>query len=79
MTTAAVSTTQAQPARLLTFASGGWVLLLTGLLTLALIAWAVAPAMMRSVYHPPGDGKSLDTYQFDLSNLQIPAMKFCRS
>lgn len=67
-----MNSTPAQATRLFTFASGGWVLLLTGLITLALVAWAVAPALMRSVYHPPGDNKNIDTYLFDLADLQIP-------
>src|SRR5688500_201283 len=61
-----------QSTRLLTFTSGGYVLVLTALLSLLLIMWALAPAIMRSVNRPPGDGKNIESYGFDLSNLQVP-------
>lgn len=56
---------------MLTFAGGGWVLVLVGIVCLGLLAWALAPAMMRSFNRPPGDGKTLDSYGFDLSNLSV--------
>lgn len=58
--------------RLLTFTSGGWVLLLAGLVSLALFVWAVWPALLRTANRPPGDGKNIESYAFDLSNLQVP-------
>lgn len=61
-----------KPERLLTFASGGWVLLLTGLISLGLLTWGLAPAIFRMVNRPPGDGKNIETFGFDLSNLQVP-------
>ncbi|MCI0364255.1 MAG: DUF3179 domain-containing protein [Phycisphaerales bacterium] len=58
--------------RLLTFASGGWVLVLTAALSLALIAMAIVPAIMQSVNRPPGDGVNIHSYGFDLSGLAVP-------
>jgi hypothetical protein len=58
--------------RLLTFASGGWVILVAALLGVALFVWAVAPAVMRSVNRPPGDGKHIESYGFDLDPLLVP-------
>src|SRR5687768_10826423 len=58
--------------RLLTFASGGWVLVLTAALSLALIAIAIVPAIMRSVNRPPGDGVNIHSYGFDLTNAAVP-------
>ena len=70
----------AEPQRLFTFRSGGWVILITALGSLALIIWAVAPALMQSFTRPPGDGTQIETYRFDLTNclveksLIVPAM-----
>jgi hypothetical protein len=59
--------------RLFTFASGGWVLLVTAIGCAILIAWAIAPAIMRGRDgRPPGDNASIDSYNFDLSNLAVP-------
>jgi hypothetical protein len=58
--------------RLLTFASGGWVILLVLLVCGALVVWAVAPAVLRLSTRPPGDGKSIESFAFDLSNLAVP-------
>jgi hypothetical protein len=61
----------AQP-KLLTFGSIGWVLLLMGLICTALVVWAVGPAVMRGGKRPPGDNKNIESYGFDLSNLNVP-------
>lgn len=58
--------------RLFTFASGGWVLLLTGLVCLGLIAWALGPAILRQFNRPPGDNVTIESYAFDVSNLSVP-------
>lgn len=60
--------------RLFTFASGGWVILLTLIVCAALIGWALAPAIMRAWGgggRPPGDHATIESYQFDLSNLAV--------
>jgi hypothetical protein len=57
--------------RLITFGGGGWVLLLAGAITLGLLAWGLAPALLRTANRPPGDGKNIESYRFDLSNLLV--------
>ncbi|MBC8201685.1 MAG: DUF3179 domain-containing protein [Planctomycetes bacterium] len=52
----------------LTFRGGGWVLALLAFVILAIIAWAVAPAVLRLGDHAPGDGATIESYAFDLSN-----------
>jgi hypothetical protein len=65
----------------LTFRNGGWVLVMTGVVLLGVIAWAIAPAIFRLTDMPPGDNQTIESYAFDLSNLQIekelvvPAMR----
>ncbi len=59
-----------EPIRL-TFRGGGWVLVMTGIVLIAIIAWAVAPAIFRLSNMPPGDNQTIESYAFDLSNLQI--------
>lgn len=58
--------------RMLTFRGGGWAILLAALISLGLLTWAVAPALRRSTARPPGDGATLESYGFDLSNLAVP-------
>ena len=66
----------------LRFHEGGWLLLLAGLLTLALLSWALAPSVFRMVDRPPGDGKTIESYAFDLSDPRtslenvLPAMLY---
>jgi len=55
----------------LTFRGGGWVLVMTGIVLIAIISWAVAPAIFRLSHMPPGDNQTIESYEFDLSNLQI--------
>ena len=52
---------------MLTFASGGWVLLLAVLLSLAAVAWVLAHGR-----HTIGDGRNPATYGFDLSHTLVP-------
>jgi hypothetical protein len=66
------SSSRPSTARLFTFASGGWVLLIAGLVTIALIAWAVMPALVNVWQRPPGDGRTIESYGFDLSTLSVP-------
>jgi hypothetical protein len=58
--------------RLLTLASGGWVLVITALMCVGIFAWAVTPAIIHHFARAPGDGKTIESYQFDLANLTIP-------
>ena len=45
---------------------------MTGVITALLFAWAIAPAVLRMTHRPPGDGKNIESYGFDLSNLKMP-------
>ncbi len=54
------------PARL-SFAGGGWVIALSIVLSLVVIAWALI-GVLRG-HRPTGDGRTLESYGFDLSNL----------
>ncbi|MDP7008870.1 MAG: DUF3179 domain-containing (seleno)protein [Phycisphaerales bacterium] len=55
----------------LTFKDGGWVLVMTGIVLLGVIVWALAPAIFRLADLPPGDNKNIETYEFNLSELQL--------
>ncbi len=65
----------------LTFRDGGWVLVMTGIVLLGVFVWAVAPAVFRLTDMPPGDNDTIESYEFDLSNLKlsrelvVPAMR----
>ena len=61
----------------LTFRSGGWVIALAGVLVLLILAWAFAGILMG--HRPKGDGQSVDTYGFDLSNLRTNGGAFVAS
>lgn len=65
------SSTHEQPRKLLTFSSGGWVILLSLFFTVGaalLVGWPIiATRGARAV----GDGQRIDTYGFDLSNLTV--------
>jgi len=61
----------------LTFRSGGWVIALAGVLVLLILAWAFAGILMG--HRPKGDGQSVDTYGFDLSNLTTNGGAFVAS
>ncbi|MDP7029437.1 MAG: DUF3179 domain-containing (seleno)protein [Phycisphaerales bacterium] len=55
------------------FIQGGWVILLALAVFVGVTAWALAPALLRMNVRPPGDGENVASYQFDLSNLRLPA------
>ncbi len=55
----------------LTIAGGGWILIVVAFVCIALIAWAVAPALKNAGNRPPGDGKTIESYDFDVSNLEL--------
>ena len=65
----------------LTLRGGGWVLVLMAFVTFGIVCWAISPAVLRLVYPAPGDGETIDSYQFDMSNLileektLVPAMQ----
>ena len=61
----------------LTFRSGGWVIALACVLVLIILAWAFAGIFIGR--HPKGDGQSVNTYGFDLSNLQTNGGAFVAS
>lgn len=66
--------------RLLTFKSGGWVLLLAVILTLFAAGLVLYPVWASGGFHRQiGDGKNVDTYGFDLSNLTIPKSQLTAS
>ncbi len=55
----------------LTFKGGGWVLVMTAIVLSGFIAWAIAPAIFRLSEHVVGDGRTVESYKFDLSNLAL--------
>lgn len=55
----------------LDFRSGGWVLLLAGMLCLTLVLWAVAGIMLGAPGRI-GDGRRVESYGFDLSTVLVP-------
>ena len=54
----------------LTFRGGGWVLLLAALLVVLLLGWSLMGPMLGR--RPIGDGRTLESYRFELSTLLIP-------
>jgi len=52
---------------------GGWVIICAAVIFAALVTWALAPAVLKMVSRPPGDGVALSSYEFDLSNLRLPS------
>ena len=57
--------------RLLTLRSGGWVLVLAALLTGGILVWALAGAFLRSGGPLLGDGRTVESYGFDLSTCLV--------
>lgn len=53
----------------LTFRGGGWVIALSGVLVALLLAWSLLPVFLG--HRPLGDGRSVESYGFDLSTLLI--------
>ena len=60
------------PQRLLTFSSGGWVLLIACLLSIGAALLVLKPVYDTGFQRALGDGHNPETYGFDLSNLAIP-------
>ena len=56
----------------LRFREGGWLIVLSAGVTLALLSWGLAPALLRLADRPPGDGQNAASFAFDLSNPRIP-------
>ena len=63
---------QETPKGPLRFWEGGWLLLLMCIMTLALLAWALAGPLLQLSDRPPGDGETLESYAFDLSEPRLP-------
>jgi len=66
-----VPTSPERPQRMLTFASGGWVILLTLVLSGVLVTWAVLPTIAGFSERPPGRKGDVPSFLFDLSNPKI--------
>ena len=54
----------------LTFKSGGWALVASFLLSLGLLGWALSGLIFSE--RPIGNGSDIDSYQFELQNLDVP-------
>jgi hypothetical protein len=61
----------AQPERLLDFRSGGWVLLLSGVLVVAVIVWRLTVILPTLQHRSSIDPHNIDSYGFDLSTLLV--------
>ena len=57
---------------LITFKEGGWVLTLMGVILISITIWAISPAIFRVANQEPGDGRTLESYMFNLDELSIP-------
>jgi hypothetical protein len=66
---------RAESGKLFTWRSGGWVLALAVLLTLAGTIWNLAPLFDPKRPRPRGDGRSAESYGFDLSASLVPRDK----
>ncbi|MFH0793597.1 MAG: DUF3179 domain-containing (seleno)protein [bacterium] len=55
------------PGRLLTFASGGWVILLALGLVIAAASWRILDMVRSRDSHAIGDGETIESYQFQLT------------
>lgn len=69
--TATPPTTDQNRERLFTFRSGGWVLVVTGIVCLAMIGWAFA-SWLSARGTRIGDGTTLASYGYDLSTTLVP-------
>lgn len=58
--------------RLFSFESGGWVLLLAGLLSIVVVVVTVAPVIRSIRNRPPGDGADPVSYAFSLEPATVP-------
>ena len=54
----------------LTLKGGGWVILLAAALVVLLLAWSLLGVVLG--HRPIGDGRTLESYKFDLSTLLVP-------
>lgn len=61
---------QSENAPTLTLKAGGWVIIGASLLSLGILVWAIASVFTG--IRPIGDGSDINTYQFDLENLDVP-------
>ena len=61
---------QSDQATTLTLKAGGWVIIGACLLSLGILVWAVASVFTGN--RPIGDGSDINTYRFDLANLNVP-------
>ncbi|HJQ96751.1 MAG TPA: hypothetical protein VJ826_00480, partial [Candidatus Polarisedimenticolaceae bacterium] len=59
--------------RLLTFCSGGWVLLLGAVVASAGVLWNLRPLLAHEREGARGDGRTAASYGFDLSSSLVPA------
>ena len=70
---------RAKPQKLLTFSSGGWVLVLSGVFVLVAAGIVLWP-LYQTGFHPAvGDGKNVESYGFDLSRLTVARGKLIAS
>jgi hypothetical protein len=53
----------------LTFRGGGWVIALAAVLVVLLMGWSLLPVLLG--HRPIGDGRSVESYGFDLSTLTV--------
>ena len=61
----------------LTMKGGGWILVLSLVVSLLLIGWALSGVIIGK--RPIGDGTNLDSYGYDLSNLGVPTASMAAS
>ena len=61
----------------LTFCGGGWVIVLAAVLVVLLLGWSLLGPLLGR--RPVGDGRTLASYGFDLSNLAIDATELVPS
>lgn len=65
--------TRSQPRpHLLTFRSGGWVILLATVLVLTIVIWHLVAVLNTPHTAAIGDGRHVETYAFDLSTCLVP-------
>lgn len=65
--------------RLFTFRSGGWILAVSVVLTLAGTLYRLAPLLDPARLHPRGDGRTAASYEFDLTTTLVPRTKIVAS
>lgn len=58
--------------RMLDFRSGGWILLLSLVIVVAIVVGRLIVLWPHMNEHAVGDGKTLESYGFDLSTLRVP-------